>query len=109
MAAAVTSPIQKIVTPRHRNSVRKNGPNSAVSSINSSSNGSDKKHSKSRESTSVQVPFIFCILSTYFFTMSINRLLITLVAMQAMHLRKQEFEWQLRYVPKFQKSFTDGR
>lgn len=54
---AVASPIQKIVTPRHRNSVRKNGPNSATGAA-------DKKHSKSRDANSAlvsRIEKIYCL------------------------------------------------
>ena len=53
VASAVASPMQKIVTPRHRNSVRKNGATGAAN---------DKRHSKGKDSTNAQWQ---CKLCTY--------------------------------------------
>ncbi|KAJ8679634.1 hypothetical protein QAD02_015421 [Eretmocerus hayati] len=62
LISAVASSMQKIVTPKHRSSVRKNGSSSTAVTAMSASSASDKRLLKTRESVSSQWQ---CKLCTY--------------------------------------------
>jgi hypothetical protein len=51
VTATVTSPIQKIITPRHKSSVKKNGSGGSITGTISATIGNDKKHSKNKDSS----------------------------------------------------------
>ncbi|XP_014217119.1 calpain-D-like [Copidosoma floridanum] len=63
VTAPVASPMQKIVTPRHRNSVRKNGSAGSATGASSAVSITEKKHSKNKDSNNAQV--WQCKLCTY--------------------------------------------
>ncbi|XP_011503492.1 PREDICTED: calpain-D-like [Ceratosolen solmsi marchali] len=49
IAATVTNPIQKMITPRHRNSVKKNGSSGSITNATNAAIGNDKKHFKNKD------------------------------------------------------------